>query len=165
LPGSGKTTLAKRLAQKLAAVYLRIDTIEQAIRSSHVLRNDVGPAGYITAYKLAAENLSIGHTVVADSVNPLQVTRNSWIEIARNAQVALVEVEVLCSDLVEHRRRIEHRLSEADDLPPLTWQAVLQRPFEPWSTPHIVIDTAGKSILEAEEELSESLKVFRLRLE
>ena len=32
LPGSGKSTIARALAQQLGAVYLRIDTIEQAIR-------------------------------------------------------------------------------------------------------------------------------------
>jgi len=162
LPGSGKTTLAKRLAQKLAAVYLRIDTIEQAIRSSDVLRDDVGPAGYITAYKLAEENLSIGRIVVADSVNALRITRNSWMEIAQNAHVALVEVEVVCSNLVEHQRRVENRPSDLEGMPPLTWQAVTERPFEPWSTPHIVVDTAGKSISEAEEELSQRLEILRL---
>jgi predicted kinase len=38
LPGTGKTTLARTVAARYAAVYLRIDTIEQAIRSSDVLR-------------------------------------------------------------------------------------------------------------------------------
>ena len=32
LPGSGKSTIARALALRLGAVYLRIDTIEQAIR-------------------------------------------------------------------------------------------------------------------------------------
>ena len=32
LPGSGKSTIARALAKRLGAVYLRIDTIEQAIR-------------------------------------------------------------------------------------------------------------------------------------
>jgi predicted kinase len=32
LPGTGKTTIARRLAVRQAAAYLRIDTIEQAIR-------------------------------------------------------------------------------------------------------------------------------------
>lgn len=32
LPGSGKTTLASLLATKFKATYLRIDTIEQALR-------------------------------------------------------------------------------------------------------------------------------------
>lgn len=34
LPGSGKSTIARALAQRLGAVYLRIDTIEQAIRDA-----------------------------------------------------------------------------------------------------------------------------------
>jgi predicted kinase len=34
LPGTGKTTLSAALARRISAVYLRIDTIEQAMRDS-----------------------------------------------------------------------------------------------------------------------------------
>nr|WP_246751941.1 AAA family ATPase [Bradyrhizobium diazoefficiens] len=34
LPGTGKTTVARELTQRLAATYLRIDTIEQTLRSA-----------------------------------------------------------------------------------------------------------------------------------
>lgn len=34
LPGTGKTTVAQTLARKLAAVYLRIDSLEQALIAS-----------------------------------------------------------------------------------------------------------------------------------
>lgn len=46
LPGTGKTTIAKGLAAKIGALYLRIDTIEQAIRNSGALAHDVGRSGY-----------------------------------------------------------------------------------------------------------------------
>jgi predicted kinase len=157
LPGTGKTTLAKAVATKCAAVYLRIDTIEMAIRSSNVLRDDVGPAGYVSAYWVAEENLRLGQPVVADSVNALQVTRDSWAQVARNAVASLVEVEVVCSDAAEHRRRIESRPAEIDGLPPLTWESVCERTYEKWSTPHLVIDTAWKSVSEAQHELKERL--------
>jgi len=34
LPGIGKTTIARELASQLGAIYVRIDSIEQAIRDS-----------------------------------------------------------------------------------------------------------------------------------
>jgi predicted kinase len=157
LPGVGKTTLAKAVAKKCAAVYLRIDTIETAMRSSIVLGDDIGPAGYAIAYRVAEENLRLGQPVVADSVNPLQVTRDSWALVARKALVSLVEVEVVCSDAAEHRRRVESRSTDLDGLPPLTWAAVCERTYEKWTIPSLVIDTAGKSVSEAQQELIERL--------
>jgi predicted kinase len=68
LPAVGKTTLAKAVAREWEAVYLRVDTIEQALRFSETLHGEVGPAGYLVAYRLAEENLRIGRTVVADSI-------------------------------------------------------------------------------------------------
>jgi predicted kinase len=45
LPGTGKTTLAKAVAEEHAATDLGVETIEQAPRSSGVLvGGDVGPA-------------------------------------------------------------------------------------------------------------------------
>jgi predicted kinase len=157
LPGAGKTTLAKAVVKKYGAVYLRIDTIEMAIRSSNVLRDDVGPAGYVSAYWVAEENLRLGQAVVADSVNALQITRDSWAQVARNALVNLIEVEVVCSDAVELRKRIESRPPDLDGLPPLAWERVCERKYETWSTPHLVIDTARKSVSEAQRELIERL--------
>jgi predicted kinase len=49
LPGTGKTTIAQALARKLAAVYLRIDTLEQALIASGDAGADIGPAGYLAA--------------------------------------------------------------------------------------------------------------------
>ena len=69
LPGVGKTAGAMGLAREIGAVHLRIDSIEQALRNSGV---DVsGPEGYEVAYAIAEDNLRLGRTVIADSVNPI----------------------------------------------------------------------------------------------
>lgn len=52
--GTGKTTLAKALAQRMKATYLRIDTIEQALQSSLKLSSELGSVGYDIAFSLEA---------------------------------------------------------------------------------------------------------------
>jgi hypothetical protein len=59
---------------------------------------------------------------------------------------SIVEIEVVCSDLVLHRRRVETRTSEISGLKLLTWDEVLKRDYEPWDREHLVLDTAGSSI-------------------
>ena len=75
LPGVGKTTIARELACSLAAVYPRIDSIEQALRQAGLA---VEAEGYAVAHAVAADNLRAGQTVVADCVNPWPLTRDEW---------------------------------------------------------------------------------------
>src|SRR5690349_20222276 len=100
LPGTGKSTLAMRLAHQIGAVYLRIDTIERAMAAG-VEALSVGERGDRVAYAVAEDNLRFGHTVIADSVNPLQITRSAWRDVAARLEVDWVEIEVVCSDPVE----------------------------------------------------------------
>src|SRR5260370_40307959 len=107
LPGVGKTAIAAELARLIGAVHLRIDSIEQAIRASGVVSQTLNDAGYRVAYAVAEDNLRIGRTVIADSVNPLHLTRDAWVGVANRVQVKAIEIEVKCSDANEHRRRVE----------------------------------------------------------
>ena len=145
LPGSGKTTIARALTQRLSATYVRVDTIEQAIRASGVA-NDVGPAGYVVAYGVAGDNLALGRTVIADSVNALEITRDAWLAVARTAGVRAVEVEVVCSDKTEHRRRVETRATDVEGLVKPTWQETVERAYSDWLGDPVVIDTALKTV-------------------
>ncbi len=145
LPGTGKTTIAKSLASRLQAVYLRIDTIEQAIRNAAVLAQDVGTSGYRVANELALSNLRLGHTVIVDCVNPVSASRNAWRDTATSAGAALLDIEVICSDTEEHRRRIETRTCDIPGLTPPTWASVLAHDYETWNTPPFYIDTAQLS--------------------
>uniref|UniRef100_A8G8N8 Uncharacterized protein n=1 Tax=Serratia proteamaculans (strain 568) TaxID=399741 RepID=A8G8N8_SERP5 len=45
-------------------MYLRVDTIEQAIRHSGALVKDVGRNGYMVTNELALSNLRFGSTVI-----------------------------------------------------------------------------------------------------
>jgi predicted kinase len=144
LPGSGKTSIARDLAAQLDAVYLRIDSIEQALRETGASTLD--DAGYRIAYAIAADNLRLGRTVVADSVNPIALTRDAWRGVASRTGTDALEVEVVCSDAAEHRRRVETRTSDIAGHTLPTWDEVTARRYEPWDRARIVIDTAGRSV-------------------
>lgn len=149
LPGTGKTTIAKDLAATTGAVYLRIDAIEQAIRNSDVLAKDVGRSGYVVANALALSNLGIGRTVIVDCVNPVMESRNAWTDIASNADVPLANIHVVCSDKLEHRRRVESRTGDIPGLTPPSWESVLGHEYEPWEDAPFCIDTAMTSPAQA----------------
>ena len=151
----GKTAIATGLARGMRAVHLRIDSIEQALHSSNV--TIAGPEGYRVAYVIAEDNLRLGHTVIADSVNPVEVTRAAWRNVARRAGKRCIEIEIVCSDQAEHRRRVESRKADivGHQLP--TWQQVCAREYEPWPA-GIVIDTARQPI-------KVSVSALRARLE
>lgn len=149
LPGAGKTTISRALAGRIDATYLRIDLIEQAIRSAGVLAGDVGPAGYGVANMLAEANLALGHKVIADCVNPVAASRQAWRDVAVRAGVEMLEIEVVCSDAREHRRRVEDRPPDIPGLAPPTWASVMRLRFEPWDRPHLVLDTSRLAVEEA----------------
>ena len=146
LPGVGKTTVARELARQIGAVHLRIDSIEDAIRGSAATNRPREDVGYRVAYAIAEDNLRIGRTIVADSVNPLRLTRDAWLNVAKRAGVTAVEIEIRCSAPEEHRRRVEARAAEIPGLTMPTWTDVVAREYHSWDREHLVIDSANRTI-------------------
>jgi predicted kinase len=143
-PGVGKSSIARELARKTGAFWLRIDSIEQAIKASGV--TFVDSAGYLVAQAVAEENLRLGHNVIADSVNGSVLTREDWRCAGERGGARIIEVETICSDSEEHRRRVETRPPDVRGLIPPKWQVVTNLEYEPWDRDHLTIDTAGRSI-------------------
>jgi predicted kinase len=154
-PGTGKTTLSRQLAQQLAAVYLRVDTMDQPLMA--VYGDDIADVSYRVAYGVARDNLQLGHKVVADCVNDMNMTRDAWRDVGLRAGVPTVEIEVICSDIVEHRRRVETRKAAIPSLTLPSWDQVRSSRTDPWPRERIIVDTAGRSIEECLAELKAAL--------
>ena len=157
LPGVGKTAIGRGLARATGAVHLRIDSIEQALRNSSV--TITGPEGYVVAYAIAEDNLRLGRAVIADSVNPIELTRAAWRDVAVRAGTPCIEIEIVCTDPNEHRRRVESRVADIAGHRLPSWQQVCDREYEPWQA-GIVLDTAGRDVESSVSELRESLKAL-----
>ena len=147
LPGAGKSTLAQRLASKRGCAYLRIDTIEQTIRD--VFSLPVEAEGYQLAYRISADHLRLKISVVADSCNPVAATRTAWEHVARSTGASYANIEVCCSDTIEHRRRVETRPPTVNGLKPMSWPDVQNREYEAWERNRVVVDTSRRTIDES----------------
>lgn len=158
LPASGKSTLSKYLAKTYNAVYLRTDTIEQGLRE--LCKITVQEEGYRLSYSIARDNLKLGLHVVADSCNSVHVSRDEWEHVALANGCLFVNIEVVCSDKQEHKKRVETREAEIENLKLPSWTAIENREYHPWERKRIRIDTANKSVAESERELSIKINEF-----
>jgi predicted kinase len=143
LPGTGKTTLAARIAAQLPAAYLRIDAIEAAMWRAGLPRGEpTGLAAYLAAEAMADASLRSGCPIVIDAVNPIELARRTWRELARRTGSRLSVIEVVCSDRDEHRRRVEERAADLEGHSVPTWSEVEAREYDPWQEPRLVVDTS-----------------------
>ena len=143
LPGVGKSTLAARVATALPAAVLAVDTVDFMLRRYEVSEPRPGFAAYGVVAALAETQLTIGHHVIIDAVNPVKAARQLWVDLADRLDVPLKVVEVVCGDDTEHRRRVEARYAARahDGIP--DWVRVLERQaeYEPYLGPRLVVDT------------------------
>ncbi len=154
-PAAGKSTIARRLALRLRAVWLRIDTLETPIMAAY--GEDIADVGYRAAYGVAEDNLRLGHVVIADCVNDVEIARDSWRAVAERAGAPAFEIEIVCSDPREHQSRVETRVVNIPGVRLPTWSRISAQRAEPWSRDHLVIDTAGREIEDCVAQVAAAL--------
>jgi predicted kinase len=110
---------------------------------------EVEAEGYLVAHAIAEDNLRLGRVVVADCVDPWPLTRDAWHAVAARAGTNVIDVEVVCSNIDEHRRRAETRVADIQGHRVPTWAEVLERDYRPWTTDRLVLDTARLTVEES----------------
>ena len=115
--------------------------------------SEVGATGYFVVQALAASNLRLGHEVIGDSVNPVEESRQSWRKTAQSVDSVYVEIELICSDTNEHRKRAEQRVVGIEGLKQPSWQDICDRHYETWSSVDLRLDTSILSVTEAVDQI------------
>lgn len=146
LPAVGKSTIARELARRTGAVWLRVDSMDQAIWASGTAPEDLRDWTYRAGQAVAADNLSLGRDVIADCVNPCREAREGWDDCGRRTRAEVVWLEILCSDPAEHRRRVETRQGDVEGLILPDWAAVAGRDYEAWDRDRLIIETSNRTI-------------------
>ena len=158
LPGAGKTTLARRLAQQMRGIHVEIDQIEGAIRRNlkeSLEESDRYRAAYGVAKAQVESFLRSGHTIIVDGLNSIPATRDLWVKAATAADADLIEVEVICSDHAAHRRRLVERRDPHRIGTPRSF--AIAKTYQPWDRERVVIDTATMSVEEAVARIREAI--------
>lgn len=151
LPATGKSAIARALADRTGALWLRVDSMDQAIWASGTAPADLRDWTYRAAQAVAEDNLRLGRDVIGDCVNDWAAARDGWQAAGERAGARLVWLQVVCSDPVEHRRRVETRTSEIPGLVLPDWAAVTARDYHPWDREGATLDTAGRSLADCVE--------------
>lgn len=146
LPGAGKSLIADALATWLPGFVLSVDPIEAALWAAGVSHSEpTGLAAYVVAEVVGQEALTRGQTVIIDAVNAVDEARQQWRSLAARAGVPLRILEVSCSDLALHRRRVESRHRDIPGMNEVSWDQVeAQRAaFQEWTEERLVLDAAA----------------------
>ena len=145
LLGSGKSTIAERIAEKLLIPIFSVDPIELAMLEAGIQQGfETGLAAYIVASTLASEHLKLGISVVIDAVNAEEEGKNTWRELGRKYGLTPIVLEVVVSNQALHRRRIASRMRDLHGFSEVTWDHVEARRMKltPWKEPALLLDSA-----------------------
>ncbi|WP_074941888.1 AAA family ATPase [Tritonibacter multivorans] len=160
LPAVGKSTVARLLSEKTGAIRLRLDEIEAAMRLSHMKYEDLADGGYAAAQVMAKSALAQGHSVIADCVNPIALTRAGWQAASHAVGAAHLDVELTCSDTQLHRVRAETRDTDLEDVAMPGWDVIRLRQYEPFETADLRLDTCALSPEGAVQAMLELLETL-----
>ncbi|MFD9738571.1 AAA family ATPase [Umezawaea sp. NPDC059074] len=153
IPGCGKSTLAESLARHLRAPVFSMDWLLGALVPFRVLTQDnATPIADVQVTAATARQLQLGLSVVLDATGHTREARDRLRTLTEALGGRFVGVECVCTDDQVLRERVEGR---ARGIPgwhdTVEWEHVLRMRdlWEPWTEPHLVIDSATTSPEEA----------------
>lgn len=113
LPGTGKTTLTRALAQTLHWPLIDKDDIKDVIYAGCP---DSGPLSYQTMFQIARRQLLCGLSVICDSPLMYQRSYQTASAVATETTATLLVIETKLSDWDVWRERIDARKQDASQL-------------------------------------------------
>jgi predicted kinase len=180
--GTGKTTVARKLAKRIQAAFLDRDTVggrfvEKMLemngldvndRDSEFYKKHLRDLEYDTTKDICIENLAAGQNVFMISPFTAELKNKAWIEEVLAAaglskqEVDVKVIAVTLGDMETQRKRIEQRQTERDNWKLEHWDDFKQRvqfvPEVNWDIPAssvLVFDNSGDLTNEKVESVYE----------
>lgn len=153
LPGCGKTSLARQIAQNLACAYFAKDRIQRVLDDHIAGAKPVD--GYHILLDLADEHLAMGVNVVLDAVFPLAGFRNMAETMAQKHQALFLPVWCICSDISIWEARFHERVQYVPGWSPVGLEKAreVEAYFEAWQRSDVLVLDAVNSLTDNLEQL------------
>jgi predicted kinase len=146
LPGTGKSTLARAIAQALPAAAVESDLVRKALFQSPSHSSQESLWVHRVARAVIERLLRRGISAVSDATNLRESNRELLYHLANQCEAGLLVVRVVAPVEVV-RQRLEHRKTARtpQDLSDATWQVYqrMQKNQDAIRRPHITVSTEG----------------------
>lgn len=143
LPGTGKSFLARRLAEALPFVIIESDMIRKILFPQPGYTAQESRWVHRTCHALMAKLLKRGVRVIYDATNLIEYHRELVYRIAERAGARLVVVKTVASEEMV-RERLRTRQKAAAEVSDADWRIYRRMASrqEAISHPHLIIDTS-----------------------
>lgn len=145
LPGTGKSFLARQIAERLPAVIVEADYVRKTLFRQPTYAGAESAWVHRVAHVTIERLLKTSHHVIYDATNLSEWFRDKTYHIAERAGARLVVVQTVASEEVARERLAKRALArDPDDLSDATIAVYerFKRDAEPVRHPHIVVDTS-----------------------
>jgi len=156
LPGTGKSTLAERVARTVRAPAFEGDWLMGGLKPAHAALAKLDRAEYVAAWfgllrTLVTRQLMLDQSaVVVDLVSDSELVL--WHETGARFEARLFLVECICSDEAVHRARLENRTRGIPGWHEVGWDHVERMRAEVQQL------TADRLIVDAMEPVEDNLR-------
>jgi hypothetical protein len=139
LPGTGKTTFARALAEVLDVAHVESDAVRRGMAREPTYSHFESSAVFALVEGAAANALNAGRHALIDATNLTVRDRRRFVELAAESTARLIAVRVVAPD-VEVRRRLATPREGYSQASLGVYQKMLGR-AEGFSVPVVVVDT------------------------
>ncbi len=159
LPGTGKSTFAKALAEAIGAKHLNTDIIRDALGKRGQYDSDTKAAIYAEMLRQTAILLENGGSVIIDGTFYKKKLRQPYIALAKKYGITIQWMEIRAAeDIVRHRVNCYRDYSEAD----FEVYLKIKSQYEQLEVPHLKLHSDQLSIPEMIEKARRYLEIEKL---
>lgn len=151
LPGTGKTTVATRLAQHLSAAHFNTDKIRIALSMQGQYSDAAKARVYDKLLSQSEEALSRGQTVIVDGTFYKQDLRQRFAAMAERLSIQLQWIELRAREaVIKERVNKKRQYSEAD----FAVYEKIKALYEPLQEKHLTLATDRLTLDEMVEQIT-----------